>query len=751
MIQRAIILISFLFLKPGTSDPLSVAETEVQKFNSDAFTFEELTTRSDRFPVRAGEKSCLTCQVASDRLEPYCHTEGKFAHFVSCKDYFLCDAISDKPVKLKCPLGEYFDKISGMCDDKEIAQCNGKEISFGGRQNEVIAYRSQTPRISLRPTRPNQQGLFTRNNFIGFFNNNLNGRDDGFLCPGNGLFANPTDCGTFYSCYDGGKGRLSCPIGLYFNGLVGVCDYPQNVNCPTGPVTTRPTIPPPTNPTLPTIPTTPDPTATVRPTTAPDPSLKRVCYYTNWSRYRPEPGTFVPKDIDKYFCTHLIYAFAVLDQNTFLIKAHDPWADFDLGGYRDVTEFKNEGLKVLLAIGGWTDSAGSKYSELVANQQRRANFISHVVGFLKDHNFDGLDLDWEFPRCWQSSCIGPAADKPNFVLFVKELRVAFNQQNPPLLLTAAVSANPNVASQAYDIPELSTYLDFFNLMAYDYHGSWEGKTGHVTPLFPSPHDANQNFNVDSSVTFYLDNGAPASKIVLGFPTYGRSFTLTNPSNNRYNAPATAGSAGPIVREAGTLSYTEICTNLRTGTWTKVKGTDAVGPYAYSGNQWVSYMDIEAVANFGEYVLRRGLGGAMVWALDFDDFNVACCPINSPLMSTIERVFTGVGPSVEDIISSCSFPGIDASNLPAIIPETKPTPNVGGGVILPALGIAGGAQVEGVDCLNSGDILKPDPKSCNHFYQCSNGRPIRMNCPYHLLWNDFKQYCDWPVNVLCILQ
>ena len=56
---------------------------------------------------------------------------------------------------------------------------------------------------------------------------------------------------------------------------------------------------------------------------------------------------------------------------------------------------KSQNRKVLLAIGGWNDSKGNKYSRLVNNPKARKDFIQHVIEYLKKHNFDGLDLDWE--------------------------------------------------------------------------------------------------------------------------------------------------------------------------------------------------------------------------------------------------------------------------------------------------------------------------------------------------------------------
>lgn len=90
----------------------------------------------------------------------------------------------------------------------------------------------------------------------------------------------------------------------------------------------------------------------------------------------------------------------------------------------------NSDLKILLGVGGWTDSAGDKYSRLVSDGGKRRRFVSETVEYLQRHGFRGLHLDWDYPRCWQSDCSkGPASDKPNFtkliqvciLLFIKNL------------------------------------------------------------------------------------------------------------------------------------------------------------------------------------------------------------------------------------------------------------------------------------------------------------------------------------------
>lgn len=70
---------------------------------------------------------------------------------------------------------------------------------------------------------------------------------------------------------------------------------------------------------------------------------------------------YLPENIDENLCTHIVYGFAVLDGTTLTIKTHDSWADIDNNFYDRVTAYKKKGIKVLIAIGGWNDSAGDKY------------------------------------------------------------------------------------------------------------------------------------------------------------------------------------------------------------------------------------------------------------------------------------------------------------------------------------------------------------------------------------------------------
>lgn len=148
---------------------------------------------------------------------------------------------------------------------------------------------------------------------------------------------------------------------------------------------------------------------------------KVICHVTNWSFYRKGEGKFVPENIDTSLCTHIIYAFASLDPQTLKLKEFDPWGDIENGLYQRAV--KSSGTTpVLLAIGGWTDSTGDKYSKLVSNSQFRQQFIQDSIGFLLRFGFSGLHIDWNYPVCWQSDCrAGPKSDKDNFTKFIQVL------------------------------------------------------------------------------------------------------------------------------------------------------------------------------------------------------------------------------------------------------------------------------------------------------------------------------------------
>ena len=122
------------------------------------------------------------------------------------------------------------------------------------------------------------------------------------------------------------------------------------------------------------------------------------------------------------------------------------------------------------------------------------------------------------------------------------------------------------------------------------------------------------------VRHWIKRGCPRSKLVVGIPTYGRSWTLST-SATAVGSPASgAGSPGPVTKEGGFLAYNEICQKIQKGDFTKVSDpTNKMGPYAHGAGQWVGYDDPAMAGLKAQYILDQKLGGGMFWDLPSDDF------------------------------------------------------------------------------------------------------------------------------------
>lgn len=232
-----------------------------------------------------------------------------------------------------------------------------------------------------------------------------------------------------------------------------------------------------------------------------------------------------------------------------------------------------------------------------------------------------MDIDWEYP-VGRLDSVAAQEDKQNFVLLLSEVKRVLSPAG--LLLTVAVGATSARGEISYDIPGVAANVDFINLMTYDLHGSWDSRTGINAPLYAGS-DSDQQSNADACVKYWLSHGCPKEKLVLGIPTYGRTFALQAPSQNGINSPVSgAGDAGPFTRQAGFLGYNEILLN----NWNSKWQDDQKVPYAFNGNQWVGYDDKNSVTEKVNYAMSNDLAGCMFWSIETDDFRNG-----NPLIST----------------------------------------------------------------------------------------------------------------------
>ena len=376
-----------------------------------------------------------------------------------------------------------------------------------------------------------------------------------------------------------------------------------------------------------------------------------AAYFPEWGIYSRD---YHIADVPADQLTHLIYAFAQIDStgrvalfdgyaatdkrfsdpndavggvaDRYYYPAGDPQANQTLfGNFNQINELKqlHPNLRTSIAIGGWTLSGN--FSTSLDSAAERDGFTDSVIRFLKTYPmFDGVDFDWEYPGGGGlDGNSASAADGLNYTATLKLLREKLNSLGQDSGRTYDIS----VASPAgidkipgMNLGELAQSVDFFNLMAYDFHGTWEGTTGHQAALAG---DA-IGYDITTAVNAYLAAGVDPGKIVLGSPMYSRAWKGVQSSPDDYGVAdygygdASAGAA-PGSFEAGVYDYKDLLNQVRAGGWQLVWDDNAQAAYLWnaSTNTFSSFETPATVALKSAWARGKGLGGIMFWDLSND--------------------------------------------------------------------------------------------------------------------------------------
>ncbi|MGG7177276.1 glycosyl hydrolase family 18 protein [Clostridium paraputrificum] len=398
---------------------------------------------------------------------------------------------------------------------------------------------------------------------------------------------------------------------------------------------------------------------------------KVVAYFPEWA-YTKEANDYYTADRmpwDKI--THINYAFAHVGKDNKIgisdkvaaLQAELPGqtSDFPYKGHFNVLNSykkKYPNVKTMISIGGWAESSG--FYTMCQTPEGRQTFANSVVDFLKEYGFDGADIDYEYPTSVKES--GNPIDFPvadpmrgrlynDYLEMMKVLRDTIDEASvrdgKKYLLTAAITASGWVLA-GMGRGEYVQYLDYLNLMSYDYHGSWDGYVAHNSPLYSDPEDpatTGMKYNylsTDWSVKYFSGLMDP-SKIVVGIPYYTRGWEGVKPGKREGGLYGSAwkgkvddsegtgavgidniwhdklpdgseepGGSNPLWHVKNLLADKNLGYQRFWDDKSKV-------PYVWNENKkvFLSFEDEQSMGEKMDYIVNNNLGGAMIWEIDGD--------------------------------------------------------------------------------------------------------------------------------------
>jgi chitinase len=304
-----------------------------------------------------------------------------------------------------------------------------------------------------------------------------------------------------------------------------------------------------------------------------------------------------PRDINFRLYTHICHAFIVADGDGTIRPGRDVPS-------RALTADAHEaGVKVLVSLGGW--GWDEQFASIVSVPEAEDRYAKAVLGIVADFDYDGIDLDWEYPDT--------EAEVAGFERLARRFRAGLDAigegRGRHLALTMAASANPRTL-RWLKREFLLEAMDWVNVMTYDYAGDWSGYAGHHSPLHASSRAPGNPPSTEATITHLIEaRKIPADRLALGIPLYGRGFPVGEPYASTKGVPKSRLPQG---------KYSNLA-RLREQGWTRLWDDETKNPWliAPDGKAVIGYDDAESVALKAAWARGKGLRGVFFWEINAD--------------------------------------------------------------------------------------------------------------------------------------
>ncbi|KPM40729.1 hypothetical protein AK830_g5807 [Neonectria ditissima] len=333
--------------------------------------------------------------------------------------------------------------------------------------------------------------------------------------------------------------------------------------------------------------------------------------------------------------THMHFAFASLTTG-FSVTLGDQGAQFKKFAAMTAP------WKKILSFGGWADSTDAATFQRYRDAVKAANrekFATNVVTFLNKYKLDGVDFDWEYPGSTAAAGSSDSGeDATNYLAFLTLMRKKLGTGGKTM--SAALPA-AYWYLKPFPVDKMAPQLDYLVYMTYDLHGQWDYGNQYASPACPSGNCLRSHVNKTETIdalAMITKAGVPASKVVVGVSSYGRSFRMQDPKCTGPQCTFTGSFStslaepGLCTGSAGYLANAEINkiiadakagkTGVSATTWYDKTSDSDIMTFGTQGNgqtDWVAYMSDSTKKSRKTWAQGLNFGGTIDWAVDLQVF------------------------------------------------------------------------------------------------------------------------------------
>ncbi|KAI9040038.1 uncharacterized protein KD926_008601 [Aspergillus affinis] len=330
--------------------------------------------------------------------------------------------------------------------------------------------------------------------------------------------------------------------------------------------------------------------------------------------------------IDTSQYTHIHFGFGTLTAS-YDVEVGDKLSTYEFGEFKRISNAKR-----ILSFGGWDFSTMPATYQIFRNgvkPENRLKMATKIADFIKKHDLDGVDIDWEYPGApdLPESDPGKPEEGANYLKFL----VILKNLLPGKSVSIAAPSSYWYLKQ-FPIKDIAKIVDYIVYMTYDLHGQWDAHNSEAQEGCDSGNCLRSQVNLTEtkqSLAMITKAGVPGKKVVVGVTSYGRSFKMAEAgcwgpeclfTGSRLNSDA---KKGKCTGTAGYIADAEIHEILKDPSRVVKSFVDSSSHsdiLVYDETEWVGYMSSATKKQRTALYSAWGLGGTSDWASDLQEYH-----------------------------------------------------------------------------------------------------------------------------------